>query len=134
VTEAEQAGVTDETLIARYIELRDEKNALKDKHKEELEPFSRRMGAIEDEVLARLHSRGTTNTKGPSGTAYTSMKTSAKVTDRDTFLNYVIDNSRWALLTTHVTKEEVELITSTTGEPPPGVEVSREIVVNFRRS
>lgn len=124
----------DETLIASYIAIRDKQAKLKEKHEEELRPHRAHMAAIMNEMLARLNARGADNSKTPSGTAYKSMQTSAKVIDRDEFLNYVIDNARYQLLTNHVSKEEVEAVIQLTGDPPPGVEVSRTLVVNFRRA
>jgi hypothetical protein len=125
---------SDDTLIASYINIRDQKKGLEEKHDKELAPLKQAMATIMDAMLARLNERGADNSKTPSGTAYKSIQTSAKVINRDEFLNYVLDNSRFNLLTNHCSKEEVEIVTQLTGEPPPGVEVSRITVVNFRRA
>jgi hypothetical protein len=126
--------MSDDTLISKYIEIRDAKAALKRKHEDELKPYDQNLSIIANAMLERLNERGTNATKSESGTAYKSIKTSATVQDRDVFLNYVVDNCAFALLTNHVSREEVEAVIDLTGAPPPGIDVSRTVVVNFRRS
>ena len=126
--------MTDNEIIEAYIKLRDMKKALKAKHTEELAPIRENMGHIESAMLAILNERGAQNSKTEVGTAFKTTRTSATVKDRDAFLNYVIDHSAWALLTNNVSKVEVEAITELTGAPPPGIDVSREIVVQFRKA
>ena len=126
--------ITDEQLVARYIQLRTAKSARVKEQEAEIEAnFNAHMTAIAQLMLMRLNERGANNTKTDAGTAYKKRSVSATVDNRDKFLNYVIEHSAWALLTNHVSKEQVEAIVELTGSPPDGVKISEAVVVNFKK-
>lgn len=126
--------MTDEEIIEAYLAFRNAKKAMKARHEEELKPLDANMAIIADAMLRILTERGANNTKTNVGTAFKTTRTSATVKDRDAFLNYVFDHHALSLLTNHVSKEEVEAVIELTGAPPPGVDVSRETVVQFRKA
>jgi hypothetical protein len=127
--------IPDSAIIKRYLDIRDEKKALEDRHKLELAPYHENLAALAGYMLLRLNRRGADNTKVKDvGTAYKSTTTSATCVDRDKFLKYVRDHEAWDLLTTHVAKDAALDVREKTGQPPDGVTMSVEVSVRFRKA
>jgi len=135
VSQTDIDQIPDSAIIKRYLDLRDEKKALEDRHKAELAPLHENMQALADYMLLRLNRRGADNTKVIDvGTAYRSTNTSATCVDRDKFLKYVRDHKAWDLLTTHVAKDAALAIREKTGQPPDGVNMVVDVSVRFRKA
>ena len=81
---------TDE-LIEKYIKIRDRKEALAKKHKEELAQYVQAMSAIENDMLRRLNDEQAEKIATQHGTAYKTVRTSATVADWETVLQYIVD-------------------------------------------
>lgn len=82
---------SDEAIIAKYLELRAQREAIENKHKLELMPIKDAMNILENVMGAILADRGEKNSKTEIGTAYTKGIFTVKVTDRNAFLNYVFN-------------------------------------------
>ncbi len=120
-------------VIRGYVKLRDEKEDLERKHKEELAPVRERMQKIEAWLQNQLQEQGLTNFKGESGTAFLQEASSATVADWDATLDFIKKNGAWELLERRVSKTVVQDFIESTGDIPPGVSYKRETVVRIRR-
>jgi hypothetical protein len=72
--------------------------------------------------------------KSPHGTAYRTVRTSAKVIDMVEFLGFVRAKEAWDLLEARVSKLAAQELIKETKLPIPGVETSSEVCVNVRRA
>jgi hypothetical protein len=98
-----------------------------------IKPYSDAMGIIEQCILAELDKQGLKNFKSEHGTAYKSVTMSAKVDDRETYLQFV-QRGHWDFLDARVLKGPVEEWIEKTKEPPPGVAVGYNAKCNIRKS
>lgn len=120
-------------LVAEFIQLRDQQAVLKARHKEELLAGSDRMEAIESSMLARLDSSGVKSMATESGTAYKTIKKQYQVKDSDAYIQWVIANQQYQILTRAVAKTALDEYIDQGGAVPPGVNVHQEVVVQFRK-
>lgn len=117
--------------IEKYIELRDRKAEIAERHKEELAPINEAMKLLEQALLAHMQETGVDSVRAKGlGTAYTSEVLSLKVVDRQAALTHITDRGEWDLLQWSVNRTAYR----ERGEDIPGVEESRAIRVNFRRA
>lgn len=121
-------------LIAKYLKIRDAKAELESAHKENLKRYNNALTKIEQVLLKEFNETGQDSAKTKSGTAYRSVRTSAKVADRDSFLAFVKDTDGWDFLESRVSKSAVEAFIDEHDELPPGVDVTRAVTINIRRS
>jgi hypothetical protein len=78
---------------------------------------------------------GMDSVKTEHGTAYTAVRTTASVADREAFMEFVKANEEWSLLEVRASKTAIEQFRdSNNDELPPGVNIRSERVVNIRRS
>lgn len=120
-------------LIARYIQVRDDKAAMAKVHAEQMKPFSEALGVLETALQDMLNQVGGDNIKTPSGTAYRSTTTSCKVEDWPGFISFVIDNGDTELLVRNVNKTRFQELAEA-GVTVPGISTSQFHAVNVRRS
>jgi hypothetical protein len=120
-------------VIAGYIRLRDQRDALKKKHTEELRPVTERMTKLEMWLQNHLNTLGLNSLKGESGTAFLKEVTSATVEDGEVFINFIRENEMWELIERRCSKSVVDDYVSQKGTLPPGVKYSRETVCQIRR-
>lgn len=118
-----------ERLIEAYVTLREQKKALSDRHKQELEPFDMKMERIEMALQKKLHDVGVDSFKTKAGTAYTSTTVSAKVADWEKVLDFAVENERFDLFERRVNKTVVQEIGAV-----PGVEIEMIKSVNIRKA
>ena len=123
-----------DALIAKYLKLRDAKAELEAKHKAETKRYTQAMTKIEQMLLSEFNETGQDSAKTPVGTAYKSVRTAAKVVDRDTFFDFVRDTEAWSFLESRVNKTAVEEFLAENEQLPPGVDVTRSATINIRRS
>lgn len=127
-------SMTPDTMIEKYVKLRDRKNELEEKHKQELAPFKQLMDELEGWLLEALNAADLQSMRSPHGTAYKSIRTSATVRERQAFLDYVIANQAWDLIESRCNKTTAFGIIEETKQPIPGVDTTSEVVVNVRRA
>lgn len=130
-----EADVDFGKVIEGYIKLRDLKAAVVDKHKQELEPITKKMQALEGFLLKHLQSKGLASFKAKGvGTAFVKDVSSATVEDWDSLLNHVRETDGWDLLTRAVSKDEVKAYIEAHGDIPPGVKYNTAQVCQIRRT
>lgn len=125
--------LTDAQLIGCYRELRDRADAIKEKHKAELAPYSQNMSAMESELLRRMDEREVNSTATNNGTAYKSVLTSVKVANSGVFLQWLKDTDQWHLADIRGAKKEVESYMEEHEALPPGLDASRIIKCGVRK-
>lgn len=121
-------------LIGNYLKLRDAKAELDAKHKANIARYTKAMTKIETTLLSEFNETGQESAKTSVGTAYVSTRTSAKVADRDSFLQFVIENDAWDFIENRVNKTAAEEYLAEHEELPAGVDITRSMTVNIRRS
>lgn len=120
-------------LIDRYIQIRDKKTELSEKQKADMARINNALGKIETMLMEQMEDIGSESIKTPAGTCYRSMRTSVKVEDRDTFLNYARENDAWDLLEFRAAKKDVEVFLEEHQDIPPGLSIRRDAMVGVRR-
>lgn len=121
-------------LIDRYVQLRDRKRAIEAQHKEQLAPFNSLMSEIEGMLLDYMQQAGVNSVNTPGGTAYQSTKRSASIKDGAAFRKFVVETSAFNLVDWRANANAVfDYIEAHGGSPPPGVNPSSRVTVNFRR-
>lgn len=121
-------------MIAKYIQLRDKKKEIEDKHKEELRPYNNLIEKLDGMLMHELERAGVDNMKCDAGTVFKSTSTSVGVQHWPETLKYIQENEAWDLLEARVSKTAAKAIIEETGQPIPGVSVSEAIVLRVRRS
>jgi hypothetical protein len=121
-------------LIRRYIELRDHVEKRTKDLETELDPYKRGMQAIEGAVSQQIIDLGGESIKTEHGTAYRTTVMTAKVADREAFMNFVFEDQRDEFLTAAVSKEAVKEWLEKYQAKPPGIDVTYIHKTNFRRS
>lgn len=123
-------------LVEKYIQLRDRKSAMKKEYEEKVQKLDLALDKIEGVLLGTFTTAGIDSIKTPFGTAYTAVRTSASVADRDTYFDWVFADpeQRKVFLEARANKTAVEQFKEVHGELPPGLNWREERVVNIRRS
>jgi hypothetical protein len=120
--------------VSSYIEGRDLLATMKVEYEQACEPIKKMMEGLETKFLQYMQETGVESIRTKSGTVYTQVRTSATVADWPTVLNFIRSGEHWHMMEHRVSKLAVEAYIEEHGDVPPGVNVSRSNVVNFRRS
>jgi hypothetical protein len=140
-----------ETLVAKFIALRDKKAEIVERHKKELEPYGKAMEQLELWMLQDLQAQKADSVKTAAGTFYKAKKTSVTTNRWSQTLEWILENERTELLEARVNKTmylelQKELAekfkaAQEAGENPdpstlevPGVVVHTELTVGVRRA
>lgn len=123
-------------LIDKYIQYRQHVEAMDAAYKEKRAPYTEAMKTIENFVLAQINEMGGQSVSSAAkNTAFRSEWTSAKVDDRELFMDFVFDGRQEGFLTSHVSKEAVEEYKSGhDGQLPPGIKWDSGYQVTFRKA
>lgn len=81
---------TVDEVTARYIQLRDEKDILAKRHKDEMEPLGRKMQAIENWLQAKMQQDGVDSYRTEHGTPYLNTATNVSLQDADAFKTFAM--------------------------------------------
>jgi len=120
--------------VAKFIELRDERDALKKRQAAEVAVITEKMDRIQNAILKLFQKTGQKSAKTAAGTPYMQTRVSASVVDREAFLEFVRSNEAYDFLENRVNKTAVQQHMDDHEEPPPGVKVSTMQVINVTRS
>jgi len=121
--------------VSLYIQLRDKKAEMKAEFDASIAPLNDKMDKLEAKLLDVFNKTGMDSVKTENGTAYTAVRTTASIADREAFMEFVKANEEWSLLEVRASKTAVEQFRdSNNDELPPGVNIRSERVVNIRRS
>ena len=120
-------------LIDRYIQIRSAKEELAKKQKADNARINNALDKIEAMLMAQMEDIGSDSIKTKAGTCYRSIRTSVKVEDRETFLDFVKTNEAWELLESRAAKKDVETFLEEHQDIPPGLSIRRDAIVGVRR-
>lgn len=125
--------MTVDDVIRGYLKLRDKKEAIMQKAKEEAAAVDEKMNKLEAWLREQADTQGVTSFKTASGTAFVTTTDFANVADWDAIISYVKTNDAYDMLERRVSKSAVRARLTETGEIPPGVNYGTKIGVNVRR-
>lgn len=119
-------------LVAKYVQLRDKKDALRAKYRAKEKKINEALILLEAALIKSLDSLGIESARSEGGTCYLSHRTSATVADRDAFFEFVESHGAWDMLESRCSKTAVEQYLEAEGQLPPGVNrrVERTLGVN----
>lgn len=123
-----------ESLVEKFIQLRDKKSKLKADYEASVAPLTELQDKIEALLLHRFQEMGVESIRTQAGTAYTTVRTSATVADWDAFLAFVKSSDSFEMIERRVSKTAVEQYKAAHSDLPPGLNWSEARSVNFRRS
>jgi hypothetical protein len=131
---ANASEVDDQSLIKRYVQIRDSQSQRKAAYDlDDQKDKSMRLG-IETEFLRRFNERGIDSVSSRDfGVAYRTTRTSTSVADFEALLGHVKENEAWELIERRVNKTAVQEFVEEHGDLPPGVNMSSVQQINFRR-
>lgn len=113
--------ITTEMVIAKFIELRDEVEAITNRAAAECAAKKAQMHSLQAWLKNKFNETGETSVKTPAGTAYVEMIESCNVADWNTVINFVKETDNWGLLKRGVSKTAVSEYTEENGVLPPGI-------------
>jgi hypothetical protein len=126
-------------LVQEHVKLDDFIESENKKFAEHLKPHKKRMEEIRNLLLGVLNEQKTNSMSTDHGTAYISTIMTPKITDREKYLDFVLDNydefgNEMLQLSTPQKDALKTFIESHENKTPPGVEVSYFNRLNVRRS
>lgn len=124
-----------DTLIEKYVALRDKKAQMEAAHKLAVAPVNEAMDKVEAVLLNAMNEQGLVSFKASAGTAYKSEKTGARIADKDSLREFLVkQEDPFHFLDLKVSKTAVEEFLAENEVIPPGVDYYRETTVNIRRA
>ena len=108
-------------LVGGYKAIEEARDVLVAEHKAQIKPLEDKMQEIIGALGIKLAASGQENFRTEYGTYYESTIKRVKVTGRERWLDWVVDNEAWDCLTNHVAKEEVVKAAERFGGELPGV-------------
>lgn len=131
-TEAQEVSL--ETIIDRYVKLRDKKSQMEAAHKEALAPINQAMDRLENAILDRLNQQGVESVRTTAGTAYKSTSVSVTVADKQVFRQWLIENGQWEMADIRAAKTNVAEYRASNDDIPPGLNYRESLSVGIRRA
>lgn len=123
-----------EKRVGQYVQLRDLKAELKEKHDSELKPIVETMQMIEEELKSALNASNVTNMKTNNGTVSLSIKASASCPDQSAFWTWVITQGQFDMVDKKPNVTAITEYVKAHGVAPPGVKYSTFQGIGVRRS
>ena len=120
--------------VKLYIQLRDKKAELKAEYEAKVADIDEQLNKLEAKLLQVFNETGMDSVRTEFGTAYVTTRNSVSVADRDAFLSFIKETGDFGLLEVRPSRSAVPEFAAANGEPPPGVTMRTERVVNIRRS
>lgn len=135
---ARQIGGTEMTekvdgLVAKYVKLRDFKEASERDMKEKIAKVKTEMGKIEIELMTFLNQTGQEAANTKSGTFYKRTTTSCTVADWDVIFAFIQEKELYGFLNHAVNKTGIEEYIEAHKEVPPGINLTREVALTVNR-
>ena len=133
---ASPGGVTPGQVIAAFIATRDEISALKKKFDELIAEKKELQSRREAYLLGLMNQQSLENMKTSEGTVFVDWKDSARVSDREAFLEWVHEDweNRESFLENRVSKSAVKQRHEDGEQSPPGVSYAKTKGIKIRRS
>lgn len=122
--------------VKKYIELRTTLDAARKEYQQIESDLKAKMQDIEFEILNVSDQLGVNSLKTEFGTAYRAVKSSYRILDWETYLDWAEKNDALHTIQKRVTKSAVDEIVNETlgGDLPPGIDLYTEMTINIRKS
>lgn len=122
-------------LVAKYVAIRDKKDALVKAHKEAVKTLDLQLGMLEGEFNARMNVEGVDQISSPVATVYYQSSARYKCNDWDAFLNYAEATGKAELMQRRLSSKAMkEHIEENDGVLPPGITAETYRDVRVRKS
>ena len=125
--------VTVDSVIKKYMRLRDKKAAVEATVKEELDQIKANMAKLEAFLKVKLDADGLTSFKTDHGTAFLTTTDFANVEDWDAVLRFIREEEAFDMLEKRISKTAVRGYIEATKEVPPGVKYGTKLDINIRK-
>lgn len=122
-----------DTIVAGYMKLKGQRDAIKAKAKAEVGELEEKMSKLEAYILQKMEEDGVTSYKTPHGVAYKTTRDYANVADWEEVLNYVRTNNAYDLLERRVSKAAVKGCIDEGLPIPPGVTYTVTADITIRK-
>jgi hypothetical protein len=120
--------------VLQYIACRDEIEALKEKHKQELAPLEALKQQLTNVMLGFLDSTGQKSAKTAAGTVTKEIKPTAACSDPDLFVNFVREHDAYELMDRRANATAcLDYAHEHDGALPPGVKINMWPTVRVTR-
>lgn len=120
-------------VIATYMKLRNEKEAIEAEIKNRVSELKAKMEKIEAWLKEQADAQGVTSFKGKHGTAFLTTTDYANVADWDAVLQFVLENEAFDMLEKRVSKIAVRGYIERNKAVPAGVTYGTKIDVTVRK-
>lgn len=120
-------------VIATYMKLRGQKEAIEAQMKEQTAAIKAKMEKLESWIKEQADIQGVTSFKTKHGTAFLTTTDYANVADWDAMLAFVRENEAYDLFEKRVSKVAVRGYIEQTKAVPPGVNYGTRLDVNIRK-
>lgn len=127
-------SINTDTIIAKYVELRDKRSELAKKFKEKDDELKGAMEKLEGFLLKRLNDAGSETFKTEHGTAYVQIEKKVSCADWPQFWAWINENQRPDMLEKRVSSAAVKEYEEENNALPPFLNVLTERVVRVRRA
>lgn len=123
-----------ETVVQKYIELRNLKTRINDKAKAETAKVKEKMDKLEAFILQQAEKQGVDSFKTKAGTAFVTSNDYAKVADWDSVLEFIKQEDAYDLLDHRVNKTAIRSYIDEHDTTPPGVDYGSLKVARIRKA
>lgn len=126
------ADITPTQVLDAYVAIRDQRNDVVARHKEELAPYTEKIDKLGAWLQRELLTSGLQNFSNKEFVAFLKTNVSVKVEDWESTLNYIRTNKAYDLLERRVSKAAVEDYEKS-GETIPGIKYNKVQTVHVNR-
>jgi hypothetical protein len=127
------AGVTIDSAIATFLQLRNKKSQLKAAYEKQEEELNAKMAKFEAWFIAKAQEQGVTSFKTAEGTAFLTNVDFANVADWDAVINFIKEKGTYDMLERRVSKRAIRAYIDEFKEVPAGITFGSRIDVNVRK-
>jgi len=120
-------------VVAAYIKLRDKKEVIEARAKEEVKEIKEKMIKFETWLREQADAQGVTSFKTKHGTAFITTVDFANVENWDAVLNFIKSNNAFDMLERRVSKTAVRGYIESMKSVPSGVNYGTRLEVNVRK-
>ena len=125
--------MTVDSVIKKYMKLREEKTAVEAEIKERVDKIKADMAKLEAFLKAKMDADGLTSFKSEHGTAFLTTTDFANVEDWDAVLRFIREEEAYDMLEKRVSKTAVRGYIDANKEVPPGIRYGTKLDVNIRK-
>lgn len=121
-----------ETVIEAVKKIREQRSALASSYKEEDDLLKGKLEKLNTWLLSYMQKSNATQIGSPHGTAYIKTNLKGNCSDWPTYWDWMAENRRFDMVEKRISMKAVNEYYEETGELPPGVSVTPELVVQIR--